>query len=135
MSVKRQLLRVLQDLRRDDFKLFQWHLSDVVRGGCTPIPKSRLEDAERPDTVDMMMRSYGEQGAVEVAVHVLKLSGNWDAAEKLKHTSGGGAASSSASAVAPPAAPSTMSAREQSVLIAPSFAGATVGTLTINVQK
>nr|XP_040043490.1 pyrin domain-containing protein 1-like [Gasterosteus aculeatus aculeatus] len=137
MSVKKLLLEVLENLVQDDFKRFKLHLTEVGVEGFEPIYKSRLENADRTDTVGTIVKSYGEQVAVKITVEVLKLIGNCDAAEKLRneYKAGGGEASSSASAAAPPAPASTMTAREQSVLIAPSFAGATVGTLNIHVQK
>nr|XP_040042964.1 caspase b-like [Gasterosteus aculeatus aculeatus] len=104
MSVKMLLLDVLENLVQDDFKSFKWHLTDVVLEGFEPISKSRLENADRIDTVTRILERYDEQRAVKITVDVLKLIGNYYAAEKLdnKYKAGGGEASSSASAAAPP---------------------------------
>eukprot|EP00064_Thunnus_orientalis_P022547 superscaffoldBa00007686_g22749 len=53
------LLECLEDLRADDFKKFKWYLCQ--RGeleGFKTIPQSRLENADRMDTVDLMVKNY-----------------------------------------------------------------------------
>uniref|UniRef100_G3Q7J6 Pyrin domain-containing protein n=1 Tax=Gasterosteus aculeatus aculeatus TaxID=481459 RepID=G3Q7J6_GASAC len=85
MSVKKLLLEVLENLVQDDFKRFKLHLTEVGVEGFEPIYKSRLENADRTDTVGTIVKSYGEQVAVKITVEVLKLIGNCDAAEKLRN--------------------------------------------------
>ncbi|XP_062420451.1 caspase b-like [Pungitius pungitius] len=148
MSVRKLLLEVLEDLLQEDFKTFKWHLGDVVLKDLEPIPKSRLEAADRTDTVGRILESYGEKDGVRITVEVLKLIRYCHSAEKLMNTykAGGGAASSSApggapggaapaAPSAPAVAPSTMTAQDQGVLFAPLFAGGTVGTMNVTINK
>ncbi|KAK6305355.1 hypothetical protein J4Q44_G00241350 [Coregonus suidteri] len=73
-SVPGLLLETLKDLGKSDLKEFQWHL---INGGvlddCCSIPKARLECAEREDTVDRMVETYMEKGAVKITLAILKV--------------------------------------------------------------
>ncbi|XP_038583402.1 NLR family CARD domain-containing protein 3-like [Micropterus salmoides] len=53
------LLQTLEDLGAEEFKKFKWYLqqSEVLEA-FPAIPKSRLENAERVDTVDEMVQTY-----------------------------------------------------------------------------
>ncbi|XP_034062726.1 NACHT, LRR and PYD domains-containing protein 12-like isoform X1 [Gymnodraco acuticeps] len=51
------LSSTLEDLGKEDFKKFKWYLQEKVLG-FKGIPKSRLEDADRMDTVDQMFLHY-----------------------------------------------------------------------------
>ncbi|XP_059212123.1 NLR family CARD domain-containing protein 3-like [Centropristis striata] len=56
---KEVLLRTLEDLGAEDFKKFKWYLQQQeVLEGLPAIPKSRLEGADRMDTVDQMVQNY-----------------------------------------------------------------------------
>ncbi|GLD56896.1 uncharacterized protein AKAME5_000918500, partial [Lates japonicus] len=53
------LLRTLEDLGAEDLKKFKWHLwQKGVLEGFPGIRKSRLENADREDTVDLMVQTY-----------------------------------------------------------------------------
>uniref|UniRef100_A0A672GCZ4 B30.2/SPRY domain-containing protein n=1 Tax=Salarias fasciatus TaxID=181472 RepID=A0A672GCZ4_SALFA len=66
------LLKILDDLGSKDFKTFKWHLSqNVLFEGIKPIPKSKLEEADRLDTVDKMINTYSNH-SLEVTKIVLK---------------------------------------------------------------
>ena len=53
------LLGTLEDLGEDDFKKFKWLLlQEGVLEGFPAIRKSRLENADRMDTVDQMVQTY-----------------------------------------------------------------------------
>ncbi|XP_033979626.1 NLR family CARD domain-containing protein 3-like isoform X2 [Trematomus bernacchii] len=54
---KKILFRTLEYLGKEDFKEFKWCLEEEVLG-FQGIPKSRLEDADRMDTVDQMFLNY-----------------------------------------------------------------------------
>ncbi|XP_070705926.1 NACHT, LRR and PYD domains-containing protein 3-like [Pempheris klunzingeri] len=59
MTPQEALLGILEDLGKDDFTKFKWYLQQRgVLKGFPPIPKSRLEKANRMDTVDQMMKTY-----------------------------------------------------------------------------
>ncbi|KAJ4920473.1 hypothetical protein JOQ06_012540 [Pogonophryne albipinna] len=47
----------LEHLGKEDFKKFKWFLQQKYLG-FEGIPKSRLEDADRMDTVDQMFLNY-----------------------------------------------------------------------------
>ncbi|XP_062292796.1 NLR family CARD domain-containing protein 3-like [Scomber scombrus] len=58
---KEDLLRTLQNLGENDFKAFKWYLEQPeVLEDLPTIPKSRLEKADRCDTVDLMVQTYSE---------------------------------------------------------------------------
>lgn len=66
------LLRALKDLGDNELKEFKWYLqkSDVLER-FPIIPKSRLDKADRPDTVDQMLQTYCEN-VLEVTKKVLR---------------------------------------------------------------
>ncbi|KAI3363969.1 hypothetical protein L3Q82_001567 [Scortum barcoo] len=56
---KEVLLAALEDLGDEDFKKFKWLLQQPeVLDGFPAIPKSRLEKADRVDTVDQMVHTF-----------------------------------------------------------------------------
>ncbi|KAF3703286.1 NLR family CARD domain-containing protein 3 CARD15-like protein Caterpiller protein 16.2 [Channa argus] len=66
------LLRVLKDLGDNELKEFKWYLqkSEVLER-FPIIPKSRLDKADRPDTVDQMLQTYCKN-TLEVTKKVLR---------------------------------------------------------------
>ncbi|XP_071400977.1 NLR family CARD domain-containing protein 3-like [Centroberyx affinis] len=65
------LLKTLEDLGDEDFKSFKWFLQQAdILEGSPAIPKSRLEKADRQDTVDQMVQTYSEN-FLEVTKKVL----------------------------------------------------------------
>ncbi|KAM3858858.1 NACHT, LRR and PYD domains-containing protein 14-like [Diretmus argenteus] len=72
METKRLLLTTLDDLRKEDLQKFQWFLQhNNFLEGFPAIRKGLLAQADRPDTVDLMVQTYGFPGALEVARKVL----------------------------------------------------------------
>ncbi|XP_023139670.2 stonustoxin subunit alpha-like [Amphiprion ocellaris] len=67
------LLNILDDLDDDQLSLFQWYLQkpNIVQG-LPGIKKSRLQTLDRCKTVDVMVQTYGLQGAVQVTRVVLE---------------------------------------------------------------
>ncbi|XP_028996609.1 NLR family CARD domain-containing protein 3-like [Betta splendens] len=66
------LLRVLKDLEDNELKEFKWFLQKAeVLGQFPIIPKSRLDKADRTDTVDQMLQTYCET-TLEVTKKVLR---------------------------------------------------------------
>lgn len=132
MPVEDLLLETLEDLDSDDFDTFKWRLTHRVLEDCTPIPKARLDNAKRTDTVSTLMEYYMEK-AVNVTIEVLKKMKNNLAAEKLRSKyaernpeSSSALASSSAGAPSP-----SISARGQSVIIFPTVVNSTTGAINI----
>ncbi|KAK9514422.1 hypothetical protein VZT92_027890 [Zoarces viviparus] len=140
MKVPHLILDSLDQLGADDFKRFQWNLTEPVLDGCWPIPKSRLENKDRPDTVSSMMDSYGEESAVNVTVEILKRMNLNNEAEKLQNSLPAAQnppptpSSSSSSSGWTPAAGATVSAQHGSVIVAPSITGSSAGSVNININ-
>lgn len=63
---------------------FQWLLMGNVGGECVPISKSQLEDADRADTVDRMLQTYGPDEALTVSAEILRVMNRNDLASQLK---------------------------------------------------
>ncbi|XP_041838844.1 NACHT, LRR and PYD domains-containing protein 12-like [Melanotaenia boesemani] len=82
------LLNTLDDLGEDDFIKFKWFLqqADSLHGRPT-IKKSRLEMANRWDTVDLMVQTYRLPGAVEVTRKVLERINRNDLLQSLSASS------------------------------------------------
>ncbi|KAG9342829.1 hypothetical protein JZ751_015701, partial [Albula glossodonta] len=78
------LASTLDELLADQLKRFRWNLTYDVPEGFRPIPKGKLENKDVPDTVDKMLDSYGEEGAVKVTLYVLMKTGQNDLAQKLE---------------------------------------------------
>lgn len=65
-SVPSQLLEMLDDLGEEELKRFHFYLQNESRGRFPTIRKSRLENADRMKTVDVMIQSYSDD-ALKVA--------------------------------------------------------------------
>ncbi|XP_077944768.1 NACHT, LRR and PYD domains-containing protein 3-like isoform X3 [Gasterosteus aculeatus] len=82
-KVKKEIFKILKDLKKEDFEVFQWHLeNDPSPEHLGSIPRSDLENKNRENTVDLMVQYYGTT-SVQVAVEVLKEIQRNDLAEKL----------------------------------------------------
>ncbi|XP_073485503.1 NACHT, LRR and PYD domains-containing protein 6-like isoform X2 [Aquarana catesbeiana] len=69
------LIYSLVDLKRSDFMRFRNKLSDFSYGDTFPIPRGKLENADRNTTKDLLIDKYGEEGALDVTIHVFTLIG------------------------------------------------------------
>uniref|UniRef100_A0A3P8RY00 Pyrin domain-containing protein n=1 Tax=Amphiprion percula TaxID=161767 RepID=A0A3P8RY00_AMPPE len=70
-SEEELLYGILDDLIDEEFKCFKRCLYNKFLKGFQPIPKSRLEKADRTDTVDQMFQSYCIY-TIKVAVKALE---------------------------------------------------------------
>ncbi|XP_041634349.1 NACHT, LRR and PYD domains-containing protein 3-like isoform X1 [Cheilinus undulatus] len=78
------LFEILQDLGNEELKQFQWFLRQPgIVDGFPGIPKSELEEADRQDTVDLMVQTCGLPAALSVTVEVLKKISRNDLVETL----------------------------------------------------
>ncbi|KAM8724052.1 NACHT, LRR and PYD domains-containing protein 12-like isoform 2-T2 [Acanthopagrus schlegelii] len=78
------LFGVLQDLGNEELKHFQWFLKQAgIVEGFPAILKSQLEEADRQDTVDLMVQTYSPAGALQITVEVLKKISRNDLVECL----------------------------------------------------
>lgn len=84
------LVSVLEDLVKDDFESFKWHLeqSDSPEG-YPPIPKGKREEANTQDTVDLMVQTDTLPEAVKVTKKLLKKINRNDLVQSLSDTSSG----------------------------------------------
>ncbi|XP_071394816.1 NACHT, LRR and PYD domains-containing protein 3-like isoform X2 [Centroberyx affinis] len=86
---KERLLKTLEHLGDEDFKSFKWFLQQAdILEGVPAIPKSRLEKADRQDTVDQMVQTYSEK-TLEVTNKVLMKIDRNDLVESLSNSSSG----------------------------------------------
>ncbi|XP_075932394.1 E3 ubiquitin/ISG15 ligase TRIM25-like isoform X2 [Anarhichas minor] len=84
------LLKTLKDLTEDEFKEFIWYLKD--RDTMKPyqaIKESKLENVNRQDTVDLMVKTFELHGALEVTRKVLQKIPRNDLLQSLPNTSSG----------------------------------------------
>ncbi|XP_078143525.1 NLR family CARD domain-containing protein 3-like isoform X2 [Centroberyx gerrardi] len=102
---KEKLLKTLEHLGDEDFKRFTWFLQQAdILEGVPAIPKSRLEKADRQDTVDQMVQTYSEN-TLEVTTKVLMKIDRNDLVESLSNSSSGLKENNGASSIQPRPAP------------------------------
>ncbi|XP_060924061.1 NACHT, LRR and PYD domains-containing protein 3-like [Limanda limanda] len=91
MTVEDLLLETLEMLGRDDFKAFRWHLQQEKPenySGFGPIPRYKLEEADRLEAVTLMVQKYSHH-AVELAKTVLGKMDMNDVVQYLSDRSSG----------------------------------------------
>ncbi|CAI5660418.1 unnamed protein product [Oreochromis niloticus] len=71
-SVQEQLLEMLEDLEEEKLELFHWFLENAPMGDFTTIKKCHLKNADRLETVDLMVKTYTNDHVMEVATSILK---------------------------------------------------------------
>uniref|UniRef100_A0A7N8Y9E5 NACHT, LRR and PYD domains-containing protein 3-like n=1 Tax=Mastacembelus armatus TaxID=205130 RepID=A0A7N8Y9E5_9TELE len=92
-SVVEKLWLILEDLKEEEFKQLKWLLqqADIMRTivphlkVCPVLPVTRLEKADRQDTVGQMMQLYGLHGALEVTRNVLRKINRNDLVAQLEN--------------------------------------------------
>ncbi|XP_071388901.1 NACHT, LRR and PYD domains-containing protein 3-like [Centroberyx affinis] len=84
---KEKLLETLEDLGDEELKIFQWFLQqDDILEGFPAIRKSKVEKANRQDTVDQMVQTYN-QHSLEVTKKVLMKINRNDLVQSLSNSS------------------------------------------------
>lgn len=71
-SVPQLLLDTLMELVDQELKTFHWYLYSQVLEGIAHISKSLVEGVDRPGTVDLLVKTYGSDGAVTVTIDILR---------------------------------------------------------------
>jgi len=84
MNIPEILLKTLKELGTDEFKEFQWFLSQSVLKDFEPIPKSHVEGLLRQETVDRMVQSYCKVPAVTITLEILRKINQNETARKLE---------------------------------------------------
>ncbi|XP_026094937.1 stonustoxin subunit alpha-like [Carassius auratus] len=79
-SVSEQLLEALDDLVTDELKRFKWHLRNHK-----VFSAAALENADAPDTVDLMMKRFGPEKALKMTVDILRKMNHNHVAEQLEN--------------------------------------------------
>lgn len=86
-AVTELLLETLDDLGDEELKTFKWFLQQAeILEDFPAIPRSRLEKADKLDTLDLIVQTYNEQ-SVEVAKKVLKKINRNDLVQSLSNSS------------------------------------------------
>lgn len=83
MLVEEMLLKILEDLLKEDFQTFKWYLTLDLLKNCKPIPRAHLQDASRIEAVDKLVRSYSEETAVKITNEALRRMKMTKASEEL----------------------------------------------------
>ncbi|XP_039668693.1 E3 ubiquitin-protein ligase TRIM21-like isoform X1 [Perca fluviatilis] len=83
------LFNTLEDLKEEEFKKFKWCLQQDILEGYQSIKVAKLENTERQDTVDVMVKTYHLQGALKVTKKVLEKINRNDLVQSLPDTSSG----------------------------------------------
>lgn len=74
------MLKVLESLGSEDFLMFR----DLLRLQPDPIAASRLENAGRTRTVDLMVQQYHPEGARRATEEILRKMNFQELADQLK---------------------------------------------------
>lgn len=86
-TVTELLLETLDDLGEDELKIFKWFLQQAeILEDFPAIPRSRLEKADKLDTLDLIVQTYNEQ-SVEVTKKVLTKINRNDLVQNLSNVS------------------------------------------------
>ncbi|KAJ8358225.1 hypothetical protein AAFF_G00021490, partial [Aldrovandia affinis] len=78
------ILKILQDLKKDDFETFTFYLNGTVLEGCEPIPWERLEGQTRTGVAILMKHSYGDK-MVNITQEILEKISRNDLIKKLEN--------------------------------------------------
>ncbi|CAB1344227.1 unnamed protein product, partial [Coregonus sp. 'balchen'] len=84
LDVPALLLTTLEEFTEEQLKTFQSNLTSVQLPGFPLIPESQLENTDRQDTVDQMVKRYGPERAVEITLNTMRKMDLGDLAEKLE---------------------------------------------------
>lgn len=78
------ILEALQELVDNEFKDFKWRLCNCEDSGITPIPRGKLENANRHDVVDIMVQQYSASDVGKITIRVLRSINQNELADRLK---------------------------------------------------
>ncbi|KAK6300937.1 hypothetical protein J4Q44_G00290350 [Coregonus suidteri] len=84
LDVPALLLATLEELTGEQLKTFQSNLTSVQLPDFSPIPESQLENTDRQDTVDQMVKTYSPERVVEITLRILRKMNLHDLAKKLQ---------------------------------------------------
>ncbi|KAG7218732.1 hypothetical protein INR49_019754 [Caranx melampygus] len=83
-KLNESLWNTLENLTNEQLKKFQWFLKqDGIMEGVSGIPEARLESADRQDTVDTMVQTYGGPIALLLTITILQKISRNDLVQRL----------------------------------------------------
>uniref|UniRef100_A0A3B3TAB6 B30.2/SPRY domain-containing protein n=1 Tax=Paramormyrops kingsleyae TaxID=1676925 RepID=A0A3B3TAB6_9TELE len=82
-SLAALLMHSLEELTKEELNTFTFYLIHVAYEKYQRIPRGQLENLNRSGIADMMIRSYGEVGALNVMLEVLKKMNRNDLVQRL----------------------------------------------------
>lgn len=83
-SIPKLLLDILMEVDDEDLKTFQWHLYYNPKE-LAHISKAKIKGKSREDTVDVLVQTFGYEGAVTVTVDALSAMHFKQLSETLKN--------------------------------------------------
>ncbi|XP_071247682.1 NLR family CARD domain-containing protein 3-like [Salvelinus alpinus] len=128
-SVPDLLLAILEELVGKDLKKFHWYLAQSVPDGFPLIPKGHLENADRQDTVDMMVNTYGHDVAMKISLEILRKMNQKDLTKMLTVDQQEAEVEVAAASIRVPDSPVyiTCTAQTGGHVVAPSLSGCHIG--------
>ncbi|KAM7409401.1 hypothetical protein PAMA_001061 [Pampus argenteus] len=67
-----EIQQTLDNLLKDDLKMFHFYLQEYTKSKHKAIPRSKLEGKDTMDTATLMTQCYGSNEALQVTQHILK---------------------------------------------------------------
>lgn len=89
-SISWILVKHLDELVQGDLDRFKRSLMRNKAQGFRPVPRSKLENANQHDVVDLMVDQYGPQDAANITINILKDIGKENLASTLEKMVAGG---------------------------------------------
>ncbi|XP_021420422.2 NACHT, LRR and PYD domains-containing protein 12 [Oncorhynchus mykiss] len=128
-SVPDLLLAILEELVGNDLKTFHWYLAQSVPDGFPLIPKGHLENADRQDTVDTMVNTYGHDVAMKISLEILRKMNQKDLSKTLTVDQQEAEVEVAAASIRVPDSPVyiTCTAQTGGHVVAPSLSGCHIG--------
>lgn len=128
-SVPDLLLATLEKLVGKDLKTFHWYLTQSVPDGFPLIPKGHLENADRQDTVDTMVNTYGHDVAMKISLEILREMNQKDLTNTLTVDQQEAEVKVTAASIRVPDSPVyiTCTAQTGGHVVAPSLSGCHIG--------
>ncbi|XP_029356830.1 sterile alpha motif domain-containing protein 9-like [Echeneis naucrates] len=83
-KITEEIKETLDNLTKDQLKMFHFYLEKYEMSRKKPIPWGKLQDKDTMDTTTLMTGHYGENGALKAAVDVLKKINQCELSDQLE---------------------------------------------------
>ncbi|XP_056235111.1 sterile alpha motif domain-containing protein 9-like isoform X2 [Seriola aureovittata] len=87
-KITEEIQKTLDNLVKEDLKLFHFYLQDYTKSEHEAIPRGRLAGKDTMDTTDLMTAHYGIDGALQVTIDILKEINQRELASQLEKNMG-----------------------------------------------